>query len=343
MDTLEQAVRDALGDCYDTYPAQIVVARYFAGMTEVLAAGQTSENEKSIPGAKFLIYSLTKSFIAAVALRLVTAGELALDAPIMRWLPRFPNADRITLRQLLQHTSGLPDYGPLQEYHEAVRRGDTPWTPEEFLCKTKVNQLRSEPGQQFSYSNVGYMLLGHLMESVRACSLAEILKNEIFEPLRLEQVFLVGSRADLGSVLLGPSPYLGSKEQPLNTYEHYDPRWVATGVIAASANEIIRFYQALFTGILLPELLLQEMMRPIMVAPMPNRPWRKPGYGLGLQVDSGYPIGNIYGHTGGGPGSSACACTVYRGDLPLTVVVFSNDENVALVEEIAIRALGITD
>ena len=74
----------------------------------------------------FVVQSITKSFTAAVILRLVTSGALMLDAFISEWLSDVPNASRITIRQCLQHISGLPDYGALPEYHESVQQGVTP-------------------------------------------------------------------------------------------------------------------------------------------------------------------------------------------------------------------------
>jgi len=104
--------------------------------------------------SRFLVYSISKSFTALVILRLTGAGKVQLDAPLSRWLPDVPHAERITIRQCLHHTSGLPDYGPLPEYHAAVREGAPPWTYEEFLLRVHAEQLLFEPGCGWAYSNI---------------------------------------------------------------------------------------------------------------------------------------------------------------------------------------------
>jgi len=96
-------------------------------------------------------WSFSKTVLSAAALVLVDRHQLDLDASI---------GDRpYTLRHLLQHTSGLPDYGPISEYHRAVAAGDAPWTLDELLRQTNSSTLLSAPGERFLYSNVGYLFV----------------------------------------------------------------------------------------------------------------------------------------------------------------------------------------
>ena len=81
---------------------------------------KTTSATAGTPDSRFLVMSITKSFTAVAVLRLIAAGGVELDGPLSRWLPKIPHASRITVRQCLQHTSGLPDYGPLKSYHEAT-------------------------------------------------------------------------------------------------------------------------------------------------------------------------------------------------------------------------------
>ena len=144
-------------------------------------AGEGSDAGVNVD-SRFVVQSITKSFTAAVILRLVASGTLRLDAFIFEWLPYVPNAARITIRQCLQHTSGLPDYGVLPEYHEAVQQGATPWTFTEFLHRTHAKQLLFEPGQGWRYSNIGYMVLRRLIETVCGHSFAETVEAEVCRP-----------------------------------------------------------------------------------------------------------------------------------------------------------------
>src|SRR5215475_4658851 len=117
------------------------------------------------PETIFPIYSITKTLTAICALRLAELGSLRLDADVRQWLPEVNLPTAITLTHLLRHTSGLRDYGPQPEYHEAVRTHPAhPWTRQEFLDATVPKGLLFRPGDSWAYSNVGYMLIVDIME-----------------------------------------------------------------------------------------------------------------------------------------------------------------------------------
>jgi len=119
------------------------IAALVAGAADPVAAWTpTSRGEPA-----FLAYSITKTFTGALLLLLRDEGRLALDDRLARWLPGIPGADRIALRQLLNHTAGIADYGGLSAYHDAVRAfPSTPWTFERFAAETFDKGLRFEPG-----------------------------------------------------------------------------------------------------------------------------------------------------------------------------------------------------
>ncbi|HSU14663.1 serine hydrolase domain-containing protein [Longimicrobium sp.] len=318
-----------------------------AAAVAVLAGGAMETAVVSRPGvspafsadARFLVYSLTKSFIAAAALRLVAAGELELDAPAGRWIPAVPLPDSVTLRHLLQHTSGLGDYGALPEYHAAVRRGSKPWSDAEFLRRTGSCVPLFAPGTSWAYSNVGYMLVRRVLEAARSATLARVLDAEVLQPLGLRRTSVVEHAAELDGLAFGPSRYLGDGE-PVPVAGRYDPAWIATGVVASTAEEVARFYHALLGDDFLPPALAAEMRKPVVLGPVPGRPVARAGYGLGLQVDIGAVPGPVYGHTGAGPGASASACHLRDGPAPVTVVALSNGEDVPQVEWMATEALN---
>jgi hypothetical protein len=128
----------------------------------------------------FLVYSINKTLLAAVALSLVEDGRLALDATLDRFVPEVPHAARITVEQLLRHTAGIPNYGATPAYHEAVRtHPETPWSFEEFAAQTWRGGLQFEPGERFEYSNPGYMLVRAVVEQAGGTTYAELLRNRI--------------------------------------------------------------------------------------------------------------------------------------------------------------------
>jgi D-alanyl-D-alanine carboxypeptidase len=286
--------------------------------------------------ARFLTYSLGKTVTAVLVLRQVDQGCLALDVPLARWLPQIPNAATITVRQLLQHTSGLGDYGGTSAYREAVRAGAEPWPFEEFLACARAERLLFAPGTGWAYSNIGYLILRRLLETVGGGSFAELVRQEIALPLGLGRTHVPIRRADLEGLVFGPSRALAGDVRTL-----YHPGWVATGVVASTAAETAAFYDALFAGRLLPPELLAEMTRatPVTVAPG-GRPWWRYGYGLGLEIELDPAHGPRLGHTGAGPGSSAMACHFPALPQPLTVVVFADGEDVAQVEWTAVATAG---
>ncbi|HJT19784.1 MAG TPA: serine hydrolase domain-containing protein [Nitrospira sp.] len=302
----------------------------------VTSAGGCSDAAITVE-SRFSVQSISKSFTAVVILRLVGSGKLMLDAPLSEWLPGAPNAARITIRQCLQHTSGLPDYGPLPEYHEAVRQGATPWTFEEFLTRTHAGQLLFEPGQGWRYSNIGYMLLRRLIETVCGQSFADVIAAEVCRPLGLRHTSVIRHREDFEALAPAYSFCVSSDGLPIDIRTRYDPGWVATGVVASTASDLVRFYDRLFAGDLLPGHLLDEMRTVVRASPTPsNQRFAEPSYGLGLIADLKSPYGVLYGHSGAGPGYTSAALHVVpaRGR-PVTVAVLSNTENFFEVELMA--------
>src|SRR5947209_12537275 len=121
-------------------------------------APHTFWDPESADEPAFLAYSITKAFTASLVLKLCEEGRLSLDDPIARWFPRIAQAERICLRQLLNHTAGIPDYGCIPAYHDSVRSSPSkPWSFERFAAETFEKGLLFVPGQGWIYSNPGYM------------------------------------------------------------------------------------------------------------------------------------------------------------------------------------------
>ncbi|MBP2295288.1 serine hydrolase domain-containing protein [Azospirillum rugosum] len=279
------------------------------------------------PTARFLTYSITKTMAAAAALRLAGRGEIDLDAPLDRWLPDFAPAARLTLADLLSHRAGLYNYGGMPTYHAAVRAGAEPWTEDEFLARCRAAEPFAPPGQQFSYSNIGYLLVKRLLERASGLSFAALLERELFGPLGLTDWSVPTTRADLAGLHLGPSPYLGGDGPPVAVAGLYHPGWVSHGVVAATALDTARLLHGLFTaGLLAPQLAARMVSSWPVPGQMRGRPWVEPGYGLGLMVERDPQAGPCWGHTGGGPG---CTPTAYHfpGPTPLTIAVFTDGED----------------
>jgi D-alanyl-D-alanine carboxypeptidase len=252
---------------------------------------------------RFLAYSITKSFLAVLVLQLREEGRYELDDSLARFAPDVPEAERISLRQLLNHTAGLPDYGALPAYHAAIReRPAAPWSFEEFAAHTFARGLDRAPGERFAYSNPGYALLRRLVERETGQTLRTAIALRIAGPLALRDTEVVEDLADLAGLVPAVSDFGLPAAGCLDVRRHYHPGWVWHGVVASTPEDVARFYEQLFAGALVSTETLREMTALVPV----EAPWRTddPGYGLGLMGQRSRPV---YGHNGGGPGYGASA------------------------------------
>jgi D-alanyl-D-alanine carboxypeptidase len=138
----------------------------------------------------FAIASVTKTFVAALILQLVDEGRLTLDEPYGTWLPDGPRAKTVTIRQLLNHRSGIHDFFDSQRYRDAVFEGDRDhqWTYDEIMDLVKDGYCR--PEACYRYSNTNYVLLGRIAEVIEDKPLNRILRQRFFEPLGLDHTIL---------------------------------------------------------------------------------------------------------------------------------------------------------
>ena len=135
---------------------------------------------------KFRLGSITKQFTAAMILQLVEQGKIKLDGKISDYLPDYRKdiGGKITVHQLLNHTSGIPSYTSQPRFFQDVSR--TPFTVADFVTKYTSGDLEFEPGSKFSYNNSGYFLLGAIIEKVTGKSYEQVLKENILDPLGMK-------------------------------------------------------------------------------------------------------------------------------------------------------------
>lgn len=261
-------------------------------------------NDKVVPW-----WSFTKTAVACAMLKFSEQGKVNLDDCL--------EDKNFTYRQLLQHTSGLKDYGVLPEYHQAVARGDEPWSVEKLLNRLNANELMFEPGKGWSYSNVGYLYLKRELERIGNGDLASVLNSMLFAPLGLTDVKLIATLKEFKELSLSKADY--------------DPRWCFHGLIAGTTASAARLLHSLSSFEILKADTLSEMLSPYRLdVDAGNRPWRNPAAGLGLMMDYDGDI-ESYGHTGQGPGSTIAIYHFNKPD-PVTIAVFEETSDVAAVE-----------
>ncbi|MBN8232147.1 beta-lactamase family protein [Corallococcus macrosporus] len=309
---LEEATLDAeLAGATASLRFQDCTWRGSAGVAKVEPATDMKVEDR------FRVGSVTKSFIAVVALQLQAEGRLSLDAPLATWVSDFPRADRITVRQLLNHTSGAFNYTESRDFFaEAEARPGKTWTPEELLAYGAAKSPVFEPGARWEYSNTNYILLGHILESVTGTPLAQLVRTRILEPLALDSTGLDGAEP------LPPVTARGYSRDPgegawrdLTDFFHPSAAGAA-GALTSSADDLSAFYQALFERSLLAPAQLAEMTDWV-ATPLPTMP----GYGLGL-VQALTPVGPGQGHDGQIPGFSALA--LYLPERKASIAVLTN-------------------
>lgn len=245
---------------------------------------------------RFRVGSITKTFVATVVLQLVDEGRLELDDPVERWLPGVvPLGERITVRHLLNHTSGLYDFRrtlPMPPAPEFLANRWRTWTPAEQIRRALANPPTSEePGSTYAYSNTGYLVLGQIVEEVTGRPYGEEIERRVIQPLRLRDTSLPGTSPRVG----GPHPrgYVPIErdgETRLVDYTAMNPSVMgAGGEMISTARDLNRFTAALSGGDLLPGPLLNEMRTPGV---------RGGRYGLGLAWHD-TPCGvRVYGNDG---------------------------------------------
>jgi D-alanyl-D-alanine carboxypeptidase len=238
---------------------------------------------------RYRIASVTKAFVSVLILQLEAEGKLDIDDPVERYLPGLvPNGGSISLRQLMNHTSGLFDYTNDSGFGDALLANPARlWTPRELLAYAFAHAPNFAPGTNWSYSNTNYIVLGLVGEAVTGKPLGQSLQERIFTPLGLTSTsfpLTIELAPDFvhGYIRLGPGPLTDAA--PLLA-----PSWGwAAGAIVSNAADVTTFYRGLLTGKLIPAPQLQEMEQPDALAGT---------YGLGISTTF-TNCGRAYGHDG---------------------------------------------
>ena len=305
----------------DGVPGAIGYARN--GSQVVVTASGLADLATQAPmalGDRVRVGSITKTFVATVVLQLAAEHRLRLSDSVARWLPGLvPNGASITLRELLQHTSGIFDYAQDPGFQQALRADPTRvWRPRELVRIAVAHPPVFPPGTSFAYSNTDYILLGLIIQAATGQTVGQQLQDRIFTPLDLRQTSFPYAKPTL------PRPFAHGYllNQPGATgpadITVISPSWAwAAGGIVSTAADVAKFYSALLAGRLLPAPLLREMMTTVPIAP-------GAGYGLGITA-APLPCGTVWGHTGNVPGYANNAFTTADGVHQAVVLVNADD------------------
>ena len=321
------------------YPAALAAVSDSKGESAGVAVGKGSLETGQAPpmDGEVRIGSNTKTFVAVVVMQLVQEGKVGLDEPIETYLPGLIkgegiDASRITVRQLLQHTSGLPEYTDTTPGRSDIFQIKDHYAQPRDLLDTALSKPAAfEPGTQWKYTNTNYIVLGMLIERVSQRPVGEQIDQRIVKKLGLSHTYFPapGEEKIRGT---HPQGYHLSAEGKLEDITEMDPTWGwAAGAMVSTPSELNTFFQAALDGRLLTQASIQEMKKGVDIGSEGRV------YGLGL---IGTPLscggtswghgGDIAGyHTRGGVGPDGTAVTVAVTALPTAIADQSNLESSA--------------
>ncbi len=312
---LEAAVRSGV-------PGATVTVRDTHGIWSATAGtGDLSTGKSRSPDDRYRIGSLTKTFVATVLLQLEAEGRLSLDDTVDKWLPGLVEGHgndgrRITLRQLLRHTSGIPDYTADPDFRARYltedgfrqHRYDT-LAPRQLVAIALRHAPDFAPDTSWRYSNTNYVIAGMVIEKATGRSYANEITRRLIEPLRLTATSVPVGKTEVprpGSRAY--STFDGSVGEPYDVTDLDPSLAAASGAMISDSADLDSFYAALLGGRLLPARQSRELRTTVAIAEAPDV-----RYGLGL-MDRRLSCGDhVWTHTGDILGSTSVAATTPDG------------------------------
>ncbi|MEU2059347.1 serine hydrolase domain-containing protein [Streptomyces sp. NPDC013455] len=304
-------------------PGVTATARDARGTWSATAGvGDTRTGAPRSAADRYRVGSITKTFVATVLLQLAAEGRLSLDDTVDRWLPGVVRGHghdgrRITVRRLLNHTSGVYSYTEDEEFARTYftkdgffeHRYDTR-TPRELVAIAMRHRPDFAPGASWNYSNTNYVLAGMVIEKVTGRSYATEIRHRVIEPLHLTATSLPGTEVTVPRPSSRAYSTLAEKTAgTVHDVTYLNPSIAsAAGEMISDSADLDRFYGALLRGDLLPPKQLKEMKTTVSNDQVPNV-----GYGLGL-IETTLSCGvHVWGHEGGIHGSASTAVTTADG------------------------------
>ena len=303
------------------------------------------------PDMLFAIGSVTKNIIAALTLKLAEQKSLSLDDPVSAWLPAYPYVDgAITIRQLLNHTSGLYMFWDNQNIWDELKKNRSRvWSPEDVL--QYIKEPCFAPGEGWRYSNTNYLLLAMIIKKASGLTLSHALQKYFWQSLGIKDVYLSQEQDipfEKQAHVYGDNFQFGEPQRDITSEpraSHETITYGSSGIFISSKN-LARWSQALFSGRILSNESMNEMLTFVEFDPVANMS----AYGLGTQVyDPLFSYGKTaIGHGGGNIGTTTYM--VYFPEYHTTIAVMINafpNKGIDVITKglirLAIKDIGIFD
>lgn len=276
------------------------------------AYGTQAPGQPATSSARYPIASISKQFTATAILMLADEGKLSLDDKVGQYLPGLTDADKVTIRQLLSHTSGYRDYWPQDFSFAAMTK---PVQPMEILDRWAKAPLDFAPGSQWQYSNTGYVAAGLIVEKVSGEPLMRFLTERVFQPLHMTSAV----DADFGMTKADATPHMRYALGPVRSEQPAAPGWLyAAGQLAMNASDLARWDIGMIDAKLLSPAGYKAQQTPVVLTD-----GKSSDYGLGIDV------GSVDGHRRLSHGGEAVGFLsenrVYPDDKAAIVVMVSGD------------------
>lgn len=263
---------------------------------------------------RFEIGSVTKQFTSAAILQLKEAGKLALDDSLAKYLPSFPHANELTLRELLNQVSGLPDYTHVTDFYTKLSLTDG---SVDKVAHVAAGDLHFAPGTRWEYSSTNYYVLGRVVEVVSGKSYEQYVRLHLFAPARMQHSGFIDDESKLEDFATGYWEGSNGKEPPRPAAPIRQSWAGGAGCIVSTVADLASWDNALASG-----KVVSSEDYSLMSSPGTLKDGSKTAYGMGLGINPLYGHVRIW-HNGGTNGSLTMNAT-YPDD-HIDIIVFEND------------------
>ena len=263
-----------------------------------------SSNVPILPCHSFLIAGITKTFTATTVFKYIDMGILSLNDPLNKWLPNsivnnLENVKQSTIREALNHTSGIPDYYTTDFELDRINRVYNNWNQYKVLEYAYNQKATNTAGETYYYSNSNYLLLGIILERASGKSLAELYNDVIFEPFGLSSAYYANDNKIASDTVKGYVDLYGNGQYVQSEFLYRDELGTADGGIGMNAYDLGIFYENLLKGNIISEASLEQMTNWF---DLPSD-WVDEDFGhfqngMGIERNR-TPYENSVGHTGG--------------------------------------------
>ena len=288
----------------------------------------------------FQVGSITKSFMAVLFLELQADGQLRLDDSMTQYLPEYPKWNHVTLRELLNHTSGIYNYTTSLDFMKQVHQHpNRQYTDAQIVAMAYEKPLQFPSGKGWGYSNTNYLLAGMILQKVTNRSVAELLDNNIINPLSLNDTYYFPTRMPRSIAQQMVMGYTADDQALRNP----NLSWMGSaGALISNSVNLVTWIKAIFYQEIITPVELKEMTNLVSTKTgLPLTNLKESGYGLGLKYRYDSTLGPIWFHPGGTAGFTAIVLWLPQKKLAIAMTINRDVNRVLIANHLADPILAL--